>query len=301
LKFDMIQLSFLEPDDPQNAGEAKDQRLETIISRMRQVPSSWGDRNREENYGLRAQKIQNWFSQTSHVAEAVFERSELGYEALGHMMHGVKNMHVQVGGFMGVLPKEMYELMNPAEILALFYGIGKIKEDENLMVEYREHMSDFPTLVSKLVSSAMGGPHGSFYRPINARGNSVGLATPFTAHRGWLQDRMYYLEHSASLGEKESGRNPAREFLQGLGSPYIPSTLELYNVDNIRQAHWDPEAFYDDPNALSIVEEKKTRTRAGQRIAVSRPQYSFRNYASAIAFAGVNDFAMRYRSVLPNS
>lgn len=132
----------------------------------------------------------NGFLKHFGVGRARYRGNDSQYDqhfvVLSRIFHGFYNVKI---------PNEMYQIMNPLEIVALWYGAGYAKESGLPGNEYI--YSDFPTTVSKLVGLA-------FTQGPNIFGSIRGqIVHPHSTEKHSLVKRMMQFE-SAYPAEAEA-------------------------------------------------------------------------------------------------
>ncbi|MEM3373620.1 MAG: hypothetical protein QXE31_00190 [Candidatus Woesearchaeota archaeon] len=165
-------------------------------------------KNSAENYGIRSQLLNIVFNPKRTNKEIVFQ-------ALRHTYHGIWNIDI---------PHELYQYMNPLEIIALYCGVGIIKENnlpKNLDLS-------FPDLISKLVGIAF-----DKYKEIFPYAQHQ-LNHPHTINKGDLIKRMqdYFSQYP----------NQAQEVLNSFFNDLrLPHPRNIYsNIPGVKS--------YNDPN-----------------------------------------------------
>jgi hypothetical protein len=146
-----------------------------------------GKKNIPENFGIRKRDLQ-----------------VLGYKTLEHIFYGTKNINI---------PDEMLAIMNPDEILAKYYSVGRMKRNNNHLREPQPE--DFVTLTREMDKKA--------YPMIGVMARDAKKRLP---HKdGDQRARLDSLDQDVK-----------QAFVESFRSQYIPS---------VRESMYHPQAFYD--------------------------------------------------------
>jgi len=132
--------------------------------------------NQAENYGITG-KLFEEFRMGSGRHRGRDNEYDIRFTALKRIFHGMYNLDIS---------HEMYQFLNPLEILALEYGAGKVKEKGQPSIQYES----FPETVSKLVGLAF-----KYYPAIFGRAQHS-LEHPHSIEKGALLERMRTFERA---------------------------------------------------------------------------------------------------------
>jgi hypothetical protein len=128
----------------------------------------------------------------------------LGYKTLEHIFYGTRNISI---------PDEMLKIMNPDEILAKYYSAGRMKRNNNHLLEPQPE--DFVTLTREMDKKA--------YPAIGVMARDA--KKRFSDMKGEQRARLDSLDQDVK-----------QDFVASFHKQYIPS---------IRESMYHPQAFYD--------------------------------------------------------
>ncbi|MEM4398026.1 MAG: hypothetical protein QW757_05385 [Candidatus Woesearchaeota archaeon] len=165
-------------------------------------------KNLAENYGITSKLLNIVFNPNRINKEVVFQ-------ALRHTYHGLWNINIA---------NELYQYLNPLEIIALYCGVGIVKENN---LPDPSNIS-FPDLISGLVGIAF-----DKYKEIFPYAQNH-LKHSHTINRGDLKKRMqnYFSQYP------EQAQKILESFFNTL---YLPHPRNIYsNIEGVQS--------YNDPN-----------------------------------------------------